>query len=732
MEIKSEFLHSELKRYFGFNTFKGEQEEIIKHLLKGNDSFVLMPTGGGKSLCYQLPALLSDGTAIIISPLIALMKNQVDAIRGFMVEKEGVAHFLNSSLNKGQIQEVKEDLISGNTKLLYVAPESLTKEDNIAFLKQIKISFYAVDEAHCISEWGHDFRPEYRRINPIVNEIGKAPIIALTATATPKVQSDIQKNLGMMHARVFKSSFNRPNLYYEVRPKVNIDKEIIKFLRANEGKSGIIYCLSRKKVEEIAELLNVNGIKALPYHAGLDASTRAANQDSFLMEEVNVIVATIAFGMGIDKPDVRFVIHYDMPKSLEGYYQETGRSGRDSGEGQCIAFYSYKDIQKLEKFMQGKPLAEQEIGKQLLLETVAYAETNICRRIVLLNYFGESYTQNGCGSCDNCLFPKKQFDGKEEIAVVLELIAGMKEQFKSEHIANILAGVNNSIIKSYNHHNHELFGIGMSKGLKFWMAVIRQCLIHHLIEKEIERYGLLIITDAGREFLVNPRTIMLTEDREFQDGDDDDETASIGVKQSGGGGDPVLMSMLKDLRHSVSKKINLPPFVIFNDTSLEDMTIHYPVSFEELKNCQGVGEGKAKRYGKEFLELISRYVKENEIERPADLVIKSVANKSLNKVYIITGIDRKQPLEDIAESKGMEIEDLLTEIEVIVNSGTKLNLDYYIRQTIDDDKVDDIYEYFKTEASTDSLKEAVEELGRGYTEEEIRLVRIKFLSEMGN
>ncbi|MHC1779357.1 MAG: DNA helicase RecQ [Bacteroidales bacterium] len=732
MEIKSEFLHSELKRYFGFNTFKGEQEEIIKHLLKGNDSFVLMPTGGGKSLCYQLPALLSDGTAIIISPLIALMKNQVDAIRGFMIEREGIAHFLNSSLNKGQIQEVKDDLLSGKTKLLYVAPESLTKDENIALLKQIKISFYAVDEAHCISEWGHDFRPEYRRIHPIVNEIGKAPIIALTATATPKVQSDIQKNLGMMHARVFKSSFNRPNLYYEIRPKINIDKEIIKFLRNNEGKSGIIYCLSRKKVEEIAELLNVNGIKALPYHAGLDASTRAANQDSFLMEEVNVIVATIAFGMGIDKPDVRFVIHYDMPKSLEGYYQETGRSGRDSGEGQCIAFYSYKDIQKLEKFMQGKPLAEQEIGRQLLLETVAYAETNICRRIVLLNYFGESYGENSCGSCDNCLFPKKQFDGKEEIAVVLELVAGMKEQFKAEHIANILAGVNNSLIKSYNHHNHELFGIGMSKGLKFWMAVIRQCLIHHLLEKEIERYGLLTITDAGREFLENPRTILLTEDREFLEGEDDDDTVSIGVKQAGGGGDPVLMAMLKDLRHSVSKKINLPPFVIFNDTSLEDMTIHYPVSFDELKNCQGVGEGKAKRYGKEFLELISRYVKENDIERPADLVIKSVANKSLNKVYIITGIDRKQPLEDIAESKGMEIEELLTEIEVIVNSGTKLNLDYYIRQTIDDDKVDDIYEYFKTEASTDSLKEAVEELGRGYTEEEIRLVRIKFLSEMGN
>ncbi|MDP3435882.1 MAG: DNA helicase RecQ [Bacteroidales bacterium] len=732
MQIKSEFLHQELKRYFGFNSFKGEQEEIIKHLLEGNDSFILMPTGGGKSLCYQLPALLSEGTAIIISPLIALMKNQVDAIRGFMVEKEGVAHFLNSSLNKAQIQEVKDDLLGGKTKLLYVAPESLTKEENIMLLKQIKISFYAVDEAHCISEWAHDFRPEYRRINSLVNEIGKAPVIALTATATPKVQSDIQKNLGMMHARVFKSSFNRPNLYYEVRPKINIDKEIIKFLKNNEGKTGIIYCLSRKKVEEIAEFLNVNGIKALPYHAGLDASTRASNQDSFLMEEVDVIVATIAFGMGIDKPDVRFVIHYDMPKSLEGYYQETGRSGRDSGEGQCIAFYSYKDIQKLEKFMQGKPIAEQEIGRQLLLETVAYAETNLCRRVVLLNYFGESYFRDNCGSCDNCLFPKKQFDGKEEIAVVLDLIGGMKEQFKSEHIANILSGVNNSLIKSYNHHNHELFGTGMSKGVKFWMAVIRQCTIHHFLEKEIERYGLLTLTDIGREFLENPHTILLTEDRQFLDGEDDDDAAMIGVKHSGGGGDAILMAMLKDLRQSLSKRINLPPFVIFNDTSLEDMAIHYPISYEELKNCQGVGEGKAKRYGLEFLDLISKYVAENEIERPSDLVIKSVANKSLNKVYIITGIDRKQPLEDIAESKGMELEDLLTEIEVIVNSGTKLSIDYYIRQTIDDDKVDDIYEYFKTEASTDSLKEAAEELGRGYTEEEIRLVRIKFMSEMGN
>ncbi len=732
MQNNSAFLHQELRRYFGFGSFKGEQEEIIKHLINGEDSFVLMPTGGGKSLCYQLPALLLEGTAIIISPLIALMKNQVDAIRGFMVEKEGVAHFLNSSLNKGQIQEVKEDLLSGRTKLLYVAPESLTKEENILFLKQIKISFYAVDEAHCISEWGHDFRPEYRRILPIVSEIGRAPVIALTATATPKVQSDIQKNLGMMHARVFKSSFNRENLYYEIRPKVNIDKEIIKFLRNNSGKTGIIYCLSRKKVEEVAEFLNVNGIKALPYHAGLDAATRASNQDSFLMEDVDVIVATIAFGMGIDKPDVRFVIHYDMPKSLEGYYQETGRSGRDSGEGQCIAFYSYKDIQKLEKFMQGKPIAEQEIGRQLLLETVAYAETNLCRRIVLLNYFGESYTQDNCGSCDNCLFPKKQFDGKEEIAVVLDLINGMKEQFKSEHIANILSGVNNSLIKSYNHHNHELFGIGISKGIKFWMAVIRQCIIHHLLEKEIERYGLLVITDKGRDFLVSPFTIMLTEDREFSDGDDDDDSATPGIKHTSSGGDTVLISMLKDLRTSMSKKINLPPFVIFNDISLEDMSIHYPITFEELKNCQGVGEGKAKRYGKEFIELISKYVTENEIERPSDLVIKSVANKSLNKVYIITGIDRKLPLEDIAESKGMEIDDLLSEIEVIVNSGTKINIDYYIKQTIDDDKVDDIYEYFKTEASTDSLREAATELGRGYTEEEIRLVRIKFLSEMGN
>ena len=732
MQISSDFLHCELKRYFGFGSFKEQQEDIIKHLMAKNSAFVLMPTGGGKSLCYQLPALLMEGTAIIISPLIALMKNQVDAIRGFLIENNGVAHFLNSSLNRSQIAEVRSDLLSGSTKLLYVAPESLTKEENIALLKQVKISFYAVDEAHCISEWGHDFRPEYRRIHSIVNEIGEAPIIALTATATPKVQSDIQKNLGMLDAAVFKSSFNRANLYYEVRPKINTEREIIKFLKENDGKSGIIYCLSRKKVEEVAEFLCVNGIKALPYHAGLDANTRADNQDKFLMEQADVIVATIAFGMGIDKPDVRFVIHYDIPKSLEGYYQETGRAGRDGGEGQCIAFYSYKDIQKLEKFMQGKPIAEQEIGKQLLVETVAYAETNICRRKVLLNYFGEDYTEPTCFSCDNCLFPKKQFDGKEEIATLLELIDGMKEQFKAEHIANILAGVNNSLIKSYNHHNHELFGIGISKGVRLWMAIIRRSIIEHFIEKEIERYGLLSITPAGKEFLKNPVTVMVTEDRLFEESDDDQDVSSVGVKHVGSGGDQILMSMLKDLRSSISKKLSLPSFVIFNDTSLEDMSIHYPITLDEMKNCQGVGEGKAKRYGKEFVELISKYVTENEIERPIDLVVKSVANKSLNKVFIITSIDRKLPLEDIAEAKGLETGELLSEIEAIVNSGTKLNIDYYIQQTIDEDKIDDIYEYFKTEASSDSLKEAFDELGRGYTEEEIRLVRIKFISEVGN
>jgi ATP-dependent DNA helicase RecQ len=732
MQTSSEFLHAQLKQFFGFDNFKGEQEEVIRHLMSGNDAFVLMPTGGGKSLCYQLPALLLPGVAIIISPLIALMKNQVDAIRGFVVEKEGIAHFLNSSLNKAQIQEVKEDLLSGQTKLLYVAPESLTKEDNINLLKQLKISFYAVDEAHCISEWGHDFRPEYRRINPIVQEIGKAPVIALTATATPKVQNDIQRNLGMVDAKVFKTSFNRKNLYYEIRSKSNTEREIIKFIKSNPGKSGIIYCLSRKKVEDVAQLLCVNGIKALPYHAGLEASRRASNQDKFLMEEADVIVATIAFGMGIDKPDVRFVIHYDIPKSLESYYQETGRSGRDGGEGKCIAFYSYKDIQKLEKFMQGKPVSEQEIGKQLLMETAAYAESSLCRRKVLLNYFGEEYIQENCGSCDNCISPKKMFDGREEMALLIELVLSMKEQFKAEHLANILAGVSNSIIKSYNHHNLELFGAGKSKGFKFWMAVIRQALVHHLLEKDIEKYGLIFCTDNGRKFNENPVEIMIAEDREYADDESDDEPLTGGSSRGSSAGDEVLLAMIRDLRQSVAKRLKLPPFVVFSDPSLEDMSIHYPITMEELKNCQGVGEGKAKKFGKEFIDLISRYVEENEIERPVDFVVKSVVNKSANKVSIIQGIDRKLPLDDIADSKGLEMDEILDEIEAIVNSGTKINIDYYIRQTIDDDKIDDIYEYFRTEAVTDSLKEASDELGRGYTEEEIRLVRIKFLSELGN
>lgn len=737
MEISSEELRHKLKEFFGFDSFKGAQEEIIKHLISGHDAFVLMPTGGGKSLCYQLPALIMPGTAIVVSPLIALMKNQVDAIRGFVANKEGVAHFLNSSLNKGQIQEVKDDLLSGNTKLLYVAPESLTKEENIQFLKQLKISFYAIDEAHCISEWGHDFRPEYRRIRQIVEEIGVAPIIALTATATPKVQSDIQKNLSMTGAKVFKASFNRENLYYEVRDKTNIKRELIKFIKENPGKSGIIYCLSRKKVEDIAEFLNVNGIKALPYHAGMDAATRSHNQDAFLMEEVDVIVATIAFGMGIDKPDVRFVIHYDIPKSLEGYYQETGRAGRDGKEGQCIAFYSYKDIQKLEKFMQGKPIAEQEIGKQLLLETVSYAETNSCRRKILLNYFGEEYEQENCGNCDNCLHPKKQFDGQEEMLLVIELVNSLNEHFKAEHLANILSGTSNSIIKSYNHHQHELFGIGKDKGLRFWLAVIRQGLVLHLLDKDIESYGLISVTEKGNTFFNNPYELMLTEDREFEEGDDDDEDDEVVIgnaKHSAGtgGGDPVLFSMLKDVRHSMSKKMNLPPFVIFTDPSLEDMSLQYPVTVDELKNCQGVGEGKAKKFGKEFLDLISKYVQENEIQRPNDLVVKSVVNKSANKVYIIQNIDRKIPLEDIAEAKDMELLDVIEEIEVIVNAGTKLNIDYYIRQAIDEDKVDEIYEYFRHEATSDSITDALKELGPDYTEEEVRLVRVKFMSELAN
>ena len=735
MKISSEELHSNLKKFFGFDTFKGEQEKIITHLIEGNNAFVLMPTGGGKSMCYQLPALLMPGTAIVVSPLIALMKNQVDAIRGFISGSDGVAHFLNSSLNKTQIQEVKDDLLSGVTKLLYVAPESLTKEETVALLRQIHISFYAIDEAHCISEWGHDFRPEYRHIRRIVDELGSAPIIALTATATPKVQADIQKNLCMMDAKVFKSSFNRPNLYYEVRDKVNVKKEMIRFIKENEGKSGIIYCLSRKKTEEIAEFLNVNGIKALPYHAGMDAATRAKNQDMFLMEEVDVIVATIAFGMGIDKPDVRFVIHYDIPKSLEGYYQETGRAGRDGEEGKCITFYSYKDILKLEKFMQGKPLSEQEIGKQLLLETVAYAESNRCRRKILLNYFGEDYTQENCGNCDNCLHPKKLFEGQEYLATVLELVDSMKENFKVDHLANILAGETNSIIKSYKHHLSEFFGMGKDKGVRFWIAIIRQAVVMHFLHKDLEQYGLISITPEGKEFLEHPHSVMMAEDREFADGDeeeDEDSAAISAVRHGGGVGDPALFAMLKDLRKDMSRKLKLPGFVIFTDPSLEDMSIHYPITLDELKNCQGVGEGKARKFGKEFINLIAKYVEENDIQRPEDIVVKSIVNKSANKVYIIQSIDRKIPLEDIAEARNMEFSDILDELEAIVAAGTRIDINYYIRQAVDDDKVEDIYDYFKEEAETDSIADAVKELGPDYQEEEIRLVRIKFLSEVAN
>ncbi|HIR72923.1 MAG TPA: DNA helicase RecQ [Candidatus Coprenecus pullicola] len=735
MKISSEELHSNLKKFFGYDTFKGEQEKIITHLIEGNNAFVLMPTGGGKSMCYQLPALLMPGTAIVVSPLIALMKNQVDAIRGFISGSDGVAHFLNSSLNKTQIQEVKDDLLSGVTKLLYVAPESLTKDETVALLRQIHISFYAIDEAHCISEWGHDFRPEYRHIRRIVDELGSAPIIALTATATPKVQADIQKNLCMMDAKVFKSSFNRPNLYYEVRDKVNVRKEMIKFIKENEGKSGIIYCLSRKKTEEIAEFLNVNGIKALPYHAGMDAATRAKNQDMFLMEEVDVIVATIAFGMGIDKPDVRFVIHYDIPKSLEGYYQETGRAGRDGQEGKCITFYSYKDILKLEKFMQGKPLSEQEIGKQLLLETVAYAESNRCRRKILLNYFGEDYPEDNCCNCDNCLHPKKLFEGKEYLALVLELVDSMKESFKVDHLANILTGETNSIIKSYKHHLSEFFGMGKDKGVKFWIAIIRQAVVMHFLHKDLEQYGLISITPKGKEFLEHPHSVLMAEDREFADGDeeeDEDSAAVSAVRHGGGVGDPALFSMLKDLRKDMSRKLKLPGFVIFTDPSLEDMSIHYPITLDELKNCQGVGEGKARKFGKEFISLIAKYVEEYNIQRPEDIVVKSLVNKSANKVYIIQNIDRKIPLEDIAEAKNMELSDVLDELEAIVAAGTRIDIDYYIRQTVDEDKVEDIYEYFKEEAQSDSIADAVKELGPDYEEEEIRLVRIKFLSEVAN
>ena len=734
MAIDSSVLHAKLKEFFGFDSFKADQERIIKHLVDKNNAFVLMPTGGGKSLCYQLPALVMEGTAIVISPLIALMKNQVDAIRGFVAGNDGIAHFLNSSLNKAQISEVRKDLLSGATKLLYVAPESLTKAENVAMLKEIKISFYAVDEAHCISEWGHDFRPEYRRIRNIVEEIGLAPIIALTATATPKVQSDILKNLGMPDATVFKSSFNRPNLYYEIRDKSDPKRDIIRYIRQNPGKSGIIYCLSRKKVEELAELLNINGIKAAPYHAGLDAKTRAENQDKFLMEEVDVIVATIAFGMGIDKPDVRFVIHYDIPKSIEGYYQETGRAGRDGREGQCITFYSYKDIQKLEKFMQGKPIAEQESGKQLLMETVAYAESNSCRRKLLLSYFGEDYLIENCGSCDNCLHPKKQFDGREDMAMVIELIESLPERFKMEHLANILTGEMNSIIKSYHHDKLEFFGAGKDHSAKFWNAVIHQGLVLHLLHKDIESYGLISVTDHGRAFFENPYELMLTEDREFAEGEDDDEetAAAAAAARGGGGGDPALLAMLKDLRRDVARKKGLQPWVIFGDPSLEDMSIMYPISCDELKNCQGVGEGKAKKFGKPFVELIAKYVEENDIVRPDDFVMKSIVNKSVNKVYIIQSIDRRIPLEDIAETRKMEMEELLDEIEAIVYSGTTLNLDYYLEQTLDEDVIEEIYDYLHDEAESDDLSAIMEDLKDDFDEFEVRLVRIKFLCEVAN
>ena len=723
-------LTAALKKNFGFDTFKGNQEKVIQNLMDGKDTFVLMPTGGGKSLCYQLPSLLMEGTAIVISPLIALMKNQVDAMRNFS-EEDGVAHFINSSLSKAAIEQVKEDILSKKTKLLYVAPESLTKAENIEFLKQIKISFYAIDEAHCISEWGHDFRPEYRKIRANINEIGAAPIIALTATATPKVQHEILKNLEIPQATIFKSSFNRPNLYYEVRPKDNnVDKEIIKFIKANEGKSGIIYCLSRQKVEGLAETLNINGISALPYHAGMDSQTRSTSQDKFLMEEVNVIVATIAFGMGIDKPDVRFVIHYDIPKSLEGYYQETGRAGRDGGEGQCIAFYSKKDLEKLEKFMQNKPVAEQEIGKQLLQETASYAESTLCRRKLLLHYFGEEYNDDNCGNCDNCRNPKKTVEAKEELTTILELVEQLKEKFKAEHIINILLGKKTKDIEAHEHDELDSFGSFPDQDERTLDTIIHQAMIAGFIAKDIENYGLLKITKAGKDFLKKPTSFKISKNIDM---DEEDEVADMPPMKAGGGAaDEVLFSMLKDLRKKVSKDLKVPPYVIFQDPSLEAMATSYPINLEELQNIPGVGAGKAKRYGEKFVELIKRHVEENDITRPEDIRVKSVANKSKQKIAIIQAIDRKIPLDDIAANHDLEIDELLEELETIVDSGTKINIDYFIYDVMDEDRVDEIYEYFK-EAESDSIEDAITELGpEDFTEEEIRFVRIKFLSEMAN
>ncbi|MBO5541732.1 MAG: DNA helicase RecQ [Muribaculaceae bacterium] len=723
--IDNKRLIDELKSYFGFDKFKGDQEAIIQNLLQEHDTFVLMPTGGGKSLCYQLPALMMEGTAIVISPLIALMKNQVDAMRHYS-EEDGIAHFLNSSLNKQQIEQVREDVVSGKTRLLYVAPESLTKEENVDFLKSVKISFYAVDEAHCISEWGHDFRPEYRRIRPIINAIGSRPIIALTATATPKVQHDIQKNLGMTDAKVFKSSFNRPNLYYEVRPKTkDIDKDIIKFIKANEGKSGIIYCLSRKRVEDLAELLRVNGIKALAYHAGMDSATRSENQDKFLLEEVDVIVATIAFGMGIDKPDVRFVIHYDIPKSLEGYYQETGRAGRDGGEGKCITFYAKKDLLKLEKFMQGKPLNEQEIGKQLLNETAYYAESSVCRRKTLLHYFGEPYNEDNCGNCDNCIHPRKRIEASDELCAAIEAIIVLKERFKTEYIVDVIGGNATNEVKSYKHHELEIFGTADGRDENFLTSVVRQGVLSGYIRKDIENYGVLKATEKGKKFLEHPEPFMVVEDKQFSDNDGEEHSGSSAVL------DPALFSMLKDLRKEISQQMKLPPYVIFQDPSLEAMATTYPITLDELKLIPGVGEGKAKRYGQKFVELIKRHVDENEIERPEDFRMRAVASKSNVKIYLITGTDRKIGLDELAKDKGMDMDELLDELEAIVYSGYKINIGYYVDAVMDQDIHDDIYDYFR-ESESDDLQTAIDELGDDYTEEEIRLVRIQFLSDMGN
>ena len=719
-------LQEQLKKYFGFDTFKGDQQAIVQNLLDGKDTFVLMPTGGGKSLCYQLPSLLLDGVAIVISPLIALMKNQVDVISQ-MSEHEGTAHYLNSSLNKTAIDQVKVDVKAGITKLLYVAPESLTKEENVEFLRSVKISFYAIDEAHCISEWGHDFRPEYRRIRPIINERGVAPIIALTATATDKVRTDIKKNLGIVDATEFKSSFNRPNLYYEVRPKTkDIDKEIIKFIKAHPGKSGIIYCLSRKKVEELAEILRANEIKALAYHAGLESNVRAQTQDQFLMQDIDVIVATIAFGMGIDKPDVRFVIHYDIPKSLEGYYQETGRAGRDGREGICLAFYSYKDLRKLDKFMEGKPVAEQDIGRQLLQETAAYAETSVCRRKMLLHYFGETYNKDNCGNCDNCLHPKTKIEAKDQLVLTLKVIEAVKENFRSDYIEDFIVGRETEEILAHKHQDHDLFGAGEGIDEKLWNPVIRQALIAGYLKKDVENYGLLKLTAAGKRYLKSPSSFMIVKDHEYADDPD------MGDEHDGGTSalDPVLSSMLVDLRKKVSKRMERPPYVIFQDVSLEQMATEYPMTLEELKSIQGVGEGKVKQpYAKEFVDLIKRYCEENNITRQADLRVRTVAKKSLLKVKIIQNIDRQIALDDIATAQNIDFDDLLDEVEAIVYSGTKLNIDYFLDEVMDEDRIDEIYDYF-ADSDTDDLETAIQELGGD--EDEIRLVRIKFISDMAN